>query len=145
MAPAREHDVLASGSSEVRMTVDQDSHVGAGAITFMVEHRSVVQDGVEAGGPTVRVLGSQDQHEYLRFDMFNVNAHYHYEPPSEKERILMIDTVAEGDPVDWGIERLRGRLAPMLVAAGAEALASALDDSAVAKAVDEVERLVRNP
>jgi hypothetical protein len=111
----------------------------------MVEHRSVVQDGVEAGGPTVRVLGSEDQHEYLRFDMFNVNAHYHYEPPAEKERILMIDTVADGDPVDWSIERLRGRLAPMLVAAGAEALASELDEATLAGAVADVETLVRNP
>jgi hypothetical protein len=93
----------------------------------------------------VRVLGSDDQHEYLRFDMFNVNAHYHYEPPSEKERILMIDTVADGDPVDWGMERLRARLAPMLVAAGAEAIARELDDATVADAVEHVEQLVRNP
>ena len=127
------------------MTAEQDSHVGAGPITFMVEHRSVVQDGVEAGGPTVRVLGSEDQHEYLRFDMFNVNAHYHYEPPAEKERILMIDTVADGDPVDWSMERLRERLAPMLVAAGAEALANDLDSATLADAVDHVETLVRNP
>jgi hypothetical protein len=126
------------------MATEQDSRVAAGPIIFMVEHRTVVQDGVEAGGPTVRVLGSQDQHEYLRFDMFNVNAHYHYEPPAEKERILMIDTVADGDPVDWAIERLRGRLAPMLVAAGAEDLAGALDDATLTQAVDRVETLVRN-
>jgi hypothetical protein len=124
---------------------EQNSHVAAGPITFMVEHRSVVQDGVEAGGPTVRVLGSDDDHEYLRFDMFNVNAHYHYEPPAEKERILMIDTVAEGDPVDWGIERLRARLAPMLTEAGADALAEKLDDATLSTAVDQVEKLVRNP
>jgi hypothetical protein len=124
---------------------EQDSHVAAGPITFMVEHRSVVQDGIESGGPTVRVLGSEDQHEYLRFDMFNVNAHYHYEPPAEQERILMIDTVADGDPVDWGLERLRGRLVPMLEAAGAASLARALDDATVATAVEQVETLVRNP
>jgi hypothetical protein len=125
------------------MATEQDSHVAAGPITFMVEHRSVVQDGVEAGGPTVRVLGSEDEHEYLRFDMFNVNAHYHYEPPAEKERILMIDTVADGDPVDWAIGRLRGRLAPMLVAAGAEGLAGELDETTLTEAVDRVETLVR--
>jgi hypothetical protein len=127
------------------MASEQDSRVAAGPIVFMVEHRTVVQDGVEAGGPTVRVLGSEDQHEYLRFDMFNENPHYHYEPPAEKERILMIDTVADGDPVDWGMERLRGRLAPMLVAAGAETLVSELDDATLADAVAHVETLVRNP
>ena len=120
------------------------STVGAGPITFVVEHRTVVQDGVEAGGPTVRVLGG-DEHEYLRFDMFNVNPHYHYEPPSEKERILMIDTVAEGDAVSWGIARLRGRLMPMLVEAGGKDLADALDEQTLARAVDDVESLVRAP
>jgi hypothetical protein len=119
--------------------------VVAGPITFVVEHRTVVQDGVEAGGPTVRVLGGGDEHEYLRFDMFNVNPHYHYEPPSETERILMIDTVAEGDAVSWGMARLRGRLVPMLVEAGGQRLADGLDEETLARAVDDVETLVRAP
>jgi hypothetical protein len=117
----------------------------AGAITFVVEHRTVTQDGIETGGPTVRVLGRDDDHEYLRFDLFNLNPHYHYEPTAENARILGIDTVAEGDAVSWGIARLRGRLAPMLVAAGAQSLADALDDDLLARAVDDVEALVRNP
>ena len=121
------------------------STVTAGPITFVVEHRAVVQDGVEAGGPTVRVLGGDDHHEYLRFDMFNVNPHYHYEPPAEQERILMIDTVADGDAVSWGIARLRDRLAPMLVAAGGQGLADALDEQTLARAVDDVESLVQQP
>jgi hypothetical protein len=121
------------------------STVTAGPITFVVEHRVVSQDGVEAGGPTVRVLGSDDDHEYLRFDMFNVSPHYHYEPPAEQERIVMIDTVADGDAVSWGITRLRDRLAPMLVAAGAPNLADALDNRELARAVDDVESLVRQP
>ena len=78
----------------------------------------MAQDGVEAGGPTVRVLGGDRRHEYLRFDLFDVSPHYHYEPPGEQERILIVDTVAEGDAVEWGITRLRSRLGPMLAAAG---------------------------
>jgi hypothetical protein len=116
--------------------------VTAGPITFMVEHRVVAQDGVSAGGPTVRVLGGDDDHEYLRFDLFNVNPHYHYEPPAGEERILMLDTVAEGDAVSWGIARLRDRLSAMLVAAGAQDLADALDEQVLARAVDDVEALV---
>src|SRR5437867_5869355 len=69
------------------MAEEAGARVAAGPLTFVVEHRTVVQDGVEAGGPTVRVLGAADEHEYLRFDMFNMNPHYHYEPPAEKERI----------------------------------------------------------
>lgn len=117
--------------------------VTAGAINFVVEHRTVVQDGVETGGPTVRVLGGHDGHEYLRLDLFHVSPHYHYEPLDGPERVLMLDTAAEGDAVDWGIARLRERLVPMLVAAGASALADALDASALVRAVDDVESLVR--
>lgn len=127
------------------MAGDDEATVTAGPITFVVEHRAVAQDGVEAGGPTVRVLGGADDHEYLRFDMFDVNPHYHYEPPAGQERILMIDTVAEGDAVSWGIARLRDRLAPMLVAAGAQDLADALDEHTLDRAVDDVESLVRKP
>ena len=127
------------------MAGGSEATVPAGPITFVVQHRALVQDGVESGGPTVRVLGGDDEHEYLRFDLFNVGPHYHYEPPAEQERILMIDTVAEGDVVSWGVTRLRDRLVPMLVAAGGQGLADALDEQVLAHAVDDVESLVRNP
>lgn len=124
---------------------DETGTVDAGPITFVVEHRRIVQDGVEAGGPTIRVLGANDAHEYLRFDMFDVNPHYHYEPPTQDERVLMFDAVADGDAVTWALSRLRDRLVPMLVEADGAALADALDAPTVARAVAEVESLVRTP
>jgi len=127
------------------MAGEHGTPVTAGPVTFVVEHRTLVQDGVETGGPTVRVLGGDNGHEYLRLDMFHTSPHYHYEPPGEAERILMLDTDAEGDAVAWGIERLRNRLTPMLVAAGGQAVADAVDESALARAMDDVESLVRNP
>src|SRR5262245_43125912 len=127
------------------MAGEHGTSVAAGSVTFVVEHRIVVQDGAETGGPTVRVLGGSDEHEYLRLDMFHVSPHYHYEPPGEPERVLMLDTDAEGDAVAWGIERLRNRLAPMLVAAGGQAVADALDESTLARAMDDVESLLRTP
>jgi hypothetical protein len=126
------------------MAGDHGTSITAGPVTFLVEHRMVVQDGAETGGPTVRVLGD-DGHEYLRLDMFHVSPHYHYEPPGEPERVLMLDTDAEGDAVDWGIGRLRNRLVPMLVAAGGSTIADALDEPALTRALDDVESLVRNP
>ena len=117
--------------------------VAAGPVTFVVEHRTVVQDGVETGGPTVRVLGGEDDHEYLRLDLFHASPHYHYEPPGEPERVLMLDTDAEGDAVEWGITKLRDRLAPMLVAAGGQDLVGDLDVPTLERALDDVEALVR--
>ena len=125
------------------MSGDHGATVTAGAITFVVEHRTVQQEGIETGGPTVRVLGGDDGHEYLRLDMFHVSPHYHYEPPDEPERVLMLDTDAEGDAVDWGIAKLRDRLAPMLVAAGGQDLVAALDVATLTAALDDVESLVR--
>jgi hypothetical protein len=119
--------------------------VAAGPITFVIEQRPMAKDGVETGGPTVRVLGGADEHEYLRFDLFNENPHYHYEPPDDAERIFMLDTVAEGDPVSWGIARLRDRLVPMLDAAGAHSLTTTLDERTIAAAIDDVEALVHTP
>lgn len=117
--------------------------VECGPVSFAVEYRSVGQGGSAASGPTIRVLGTRDGHEYLRFDMFDVNAHYHYEPPGEPERILNLDTTAEGEPVAWAMSRLRGRLREMLSAAGGHELADALDDEGVTRAIDEVEAIVR--
>jgi hypothetical protein len=125
------------------MAGEHGATVNAGAITFVVEHRTVQQEGVETGGPTVRVLGGDDGHEYLRLDMFHMSPHYHYEPPDAPERILMLDTDAEGDAVEWGIAKLRDRLAPMLVAAGGQDLAAALDGATLTAALDDVESLVR--
>jgi hypothetical protein len=131
-----------------RSAGERASRVVAGPIAFMVEYRRVVQAGVELSGPTIRVVGADDDHEYLRFDMFNRDAHYHYMAPStgadhKAERVVVLDTVAEGDPVSWAIGRLRGRLAPMLANAGGQKLVELLEEDTLRGAVDEVEVLIR--
>jgi hypothetical protein len=122
-----------------------ETAVAAGPVTFLVEYRAV---GAGAG-PTIRVVGTDDAHEYLRFDMFSTGPHYHYSPPPSDdpeavERVLKLDTVADGEAVSWAITTLRARLAPMLEAAGGEKLAGLLDDATVGRAVDEVETLARS-
>ena len=122
-----------------------ETAVAAGPVTFLVEHRTVGA----GSGPTIRVVGADDSHEYLRFDMFSEGPHYHYSPPTTPdseatERILKLDTVADGEAVAWAITTLRSRLAPMLEAAGGERLAAELDDATVGRAVDEVETLARS-
>lgn len=117
--------------------------IPAGPITFMVEHRQLDS----GGGPSIRVLGSDDHHEYLRFDCFDVDPHYHYEPPGSDahagtDRRVMLDTDAEGEPIAWTIDKLRHRLGRMLTAADAQRLAAQLDDATLQRAVDEVQALV---
>ena len=126
--------------------VKNGARIEAGPVTFVVEYRSVVQNGVEASGPTIRVIGTDDEHEYLRFDMFEVNAHYHYRPPGSPgenpERVITLDTVAEGEPVAWAIDRLRVRLGPMLTEAGGQRLFDAADGPMLTLAISDVERHV---
>ena len=122
-----------------------ETAVAAGPVTFVVQHRTVGA----GSGPTIRVVGADDSHEYLRFDMFSEGPHYHYSPPKTAdsdatERILKLDTVADGEAVAWAMSTLRTRLAPMLEAAGGERLAAGLDDATVGRAVDDVETLVRS-
>ena len=80
-----------------------ETAVAAGPVTFLVEHRTVGA----GSGPTIRVVGADDSHEYLRFDMFSEGPHYHYSPPTTPdseatERILKLDTVADGEAVALG-------------------------------------------
>ena len=137
-----------SAMSAGAIAAELASSVRAGPITFTVEYRRVVQAGVEVSGPTIRVVGADDDHEYLRFDMFDRDAHYHYMAPSteadwQAERVVVLDTVAEGDPVSWAISRFRGRLGPMLANAGGQRLADLVDEDTLGRALDEVEVLCR--
>ena len=81
-----------------------ETAVAAGPVKFVVEHRTVGA----GSGPTIRVVGADDSHEYLRFDMFSEGPHYHYSPPKTPdseatERILKLDTVADGEAIAWAI------------------------------------------
>jgi hypothetical protein len=70
--------------------------------------------------------------EYLRFDCFDEDPHYHYVSWRDKSNeMLHIDPIADGDPLDWALERLRTRLAAMLRRAGAEEVAGRIDPEAL--------------
>lgn len=108
-------------------------------------HGRFADDGV-----TLHVIGP-DGHEYLRFDCFRDEPHYHYvrrtepgEPPHN--HWIPLDEVANGDPLDWAIARLRTRLVPMLVQAGADAAAEAIaaDADALPGLLDAVEAHARS-
>ncbi len=89
-----------------------------------------------AGGPvddrgvSLHVVARQDgeARELLRFDCFQEDPHYHYVSWREKSNeMIHLDPVADGDPLDWALDRLRTRLAPMLARAGAGDVVSGID------------------
>jgi hypothetical protein len=114
--------------------------IPAGPVRFVIEGRDRVPDAallnhelpsgdeeikaLDDGGPSVHVFDADGQTEYLRFDCFENEPHYHYlDHAAQRNLIVRIDPHAEGDPVSWALERLRSHLPEMLRFTGADALA----------------------
>jgi hypothetical protein len=143
----------------------QTEYFEAGAVTFGVEYRLLTDaiaaaatverasGGDSAGeqfadrGVSLHVLGCDDPGdsagaeplEYLRFDCFDEDPHYHYVCwQSRSNEMLHIDPVADGDPLTWALERIRTRLPQMLARAGATRLAARVDLCLVEEALPRV-------
>jgi hypothetical protein len=139
---------------------------GAGAVTFGVEYRDLDPESLEETykdnpqylaelrekspeggftdeGVTVHVFDAADGHEYLRFDVFDDEPHYHYIHRTVDDtvvnNVIDFDVVAHGDMFEWTFAVLRTRLPAMLEQAGGGALATRLDRELVAQALTEVE------
>jgi hypothetical protein len=98
-------------------------------------------------GVSIHVWGTDDEHEYLRFDVFDDEPHYHYNHPTGPDgddivnNVIDFDAVAMGDMLPWVLERLRTRLAPMLVEAGGAHLADGLDAARIDDVLREIEAM----
>jgi hypothetical protein len=142
--------------------------VPAGALTFGVEYRDVDPESLRAtyagnaeqlaelearspeggffdAGVSIHVCGADDGYEYLRFDCFDDEPHYHYvhrtRDRSVVNQVIDFDAVAGGDMLTWAIECLRTRLPEMLIAAGGRDVAARLDMSVTGPAIDEVDTM----
>ena len=95
-------------------------------------------------GVSLHVTGAADGHEYLRFDLFEKEPHYHYiEPSGEKQTIVDYDPVAMGPMLPWALGQIRDQLEPMLRFAGGERLIAELDAGSITASLVEVEKLAR--
>ncbi len=103
-----------------------------------LEERSP-EGGFADEGVSLHVRGTDDGHEYVRFDVFDGEPHYHYvRPTGDHNNVVTFDPVADGEMLPWAVDRLRTRLGDMLSEAGGAALAPRLDLALVGKVVDEV-------
>jgi hypothetical protein len=137
--------------------------VAAGPITFGVEPRvfdpvaeaaKLTAEEIAAAGPDalfnsgqvdsgvcVHVFGTEGLAEYLRFDCFADEPHYHYIVPGKGNMLVHFDRIANGPMLDWTIRTLRGRLPEMLKQLGADKIAAALKPQELERALDEVQRV----
>ena len=93
-------------------------------------------------GVSIHVFGKQDgeEREFLRFDCFEEDPHYHYLSWRERSNeMLHMDPAALGDPVAFALECIERRLPALLRRAGAADLAAAVDVIALARVLPEVQ------
>lgn len=81
-------------------------------------------------GVSLHVFGAaaEGEREYLRFDCFAEDPHYHYvnwDAPSNE--VLHLDPITQGDPLQWALQVIATRLPHLLRRAGAEEVAKAVD------------------
>jgi hypothetical protein len=112
----------------------------AGIICFALQYRALMPDQ----GVCLQVVGNVDgeEKELLRFDCFDQNPHYHYDPDGKNIRYELDKTTA-GNPVGWTLKQLRTRLPEMLKKAGYEDIANKLDCQLVLSKLDQVEEAAR--
>ncbi|MBI3326705.1 MAG: hypothetical protein HYZ81_08390 [Nitrospinae bacterium] len=110
-------------------------YIPAGALTFGMEYRHLQNDQ----GICIHVFRTADgqQDEVLRFDCFERTPHYHY-AWSANDQYVPLDSTADGDPLQWTLERLRTRLPAMLIRAGAPDLARTLDQRDIDAALPKI-------
>ncbi|HEX6312517.1 MAG TPA: hypothetical protein VF152_12955 [Acidimicrobiia bacterium] len=148
---------------------EHTQEIPAGAITFGVEYRDVDPESLAATyadndahlaeleerspeggfadeGVSIHVCGADDGHEYVRFDVFDDEPHYHYIHRPDPDgaivnNVIDFDRTAHGDMLPWTIERLRTRLPEMLTEAGGAHLVSRLDPQPLERAIGDVEAL----
>lgn len=114
----------------------QTTYIPAGPLTFGIESRHLQTD------QGICIHGFGDLHgkeeECLRFDCFEWAPHDHYAWSTDDEYVAR-DTTAEGDPLQWTLERLRTRLPAMLIRAGAGELTRTLDQRDIDAALPTIQ------
>jgi hypothetical protein len=96
-------------------------------------------------GPSFHVLDASDRFEYIRFDCFADDPHYHYLSPSLDYGVIKLgfDTAANGPMIPWILAMISDRLPIMLAKAGAAHLASKVDQSAMPRVAAELGGVLR--
>ncbi len=124
---------------------DETTWFTSGPITIGVESRAFGKPGGEVleRGASVHVCDAKTRSEWLRFDCFDNQPHYHYILQDQQHNILWgYDPNANGPMFDWVLTTLRSQdqFAAMLRSAGASDLADKFDQNHFdAKTLSDVE------
>ena len=151
--------------SPVPPNPDLTIYFEAGAVRFGVEYRELSPEitrqlfgddpdlnlrlqhtkDVNDSGISLHVFGAADGREYLRFDCFAEDPHYHYLLTESEARnvIVSFDTAADGDMLHWALGQLRNHLPEMLIETGAVELARQTDSALIEAVLPAVANAAR--
>ena len=117
------------------------SAMAASGLCFTVEYRNT---GTGDRGPSLQVLGDVDgkRTQLLRFDCFEHEPHFHYDPDGKNNRIFL-NTTRVSDPIAWTIDYLRGNFTSLVRIAGYGKLADSLDEAALTATLPGIEKALR--
>ena len=103
------------------------------------------EGGFSDEGVSIHVVVDADDHEYLRFDVFVDEPHYHYvDKQAGTNTVVEYDTVAHGAMTPWMLSQLRERLGDMLRHAGAADAAAVIDAEGASDLARRVEDHLRS-
>ena len=115
--------------------------IKAGAVDFGLEYRTNV-GAINDEGICIHVYGNDiagDDKELLRLDCFKLEPHYHYRNATiKKNERLMLDYTAEGNPIEWALEKISNRLPVMLLRCQADDTARNVDQRDIAAALPKI-------
>ena len=101
------------------------------------------EGGFTDEGISIHVV-ADDGHEYVRFDVFDDEPHYHYvDKVAGTNTVVDFDPVAHGAMKPWMLHQLRHGLGDMLRHAGAERAADACTPALGAEIAERVEAHLR--
>lgn len=97
------------------------------------------EGGFSDEGLSIHVESIADDHEYIRFDAFDDDPHYHYVDKAAGTNTLVgFDVAAHGPVIPWVLSQLQHRLDPMLRRAGAPHVADTLTPELGAEIADHL-------
>ncbi|MBT4867574.1 MAG: hypothetical protein HON53_20935 [Planctomycetaceae bacterium] len=110
-----------------------------GNLTFRIEHRTFGGDR----GPAIRVFGEVEGRDVqlLRFDCFESDPHYHYDP-TDKNVMFHLDRLTMVDPLEFSLSQIAGNAKAMIEKAGFAGVAADVDQAELSTRAGEIRQLV---
>jgi hypothetical protein len=114
--------------------------IDAGPVSFAIEVRVLAgmdeAAGAGAGGGTIHIFSPDHEEEWVRFDCFDDEPHYHYlDQRARTNTVWTYDDAVNGPMGAWAVAALRANLPAILRCAGAGELAEAVERDGVDPAV----------